>query len=335
MTPFAQRSEAEQVAALLELGRAALPAWGRDDAPLGLIKYRENTVFRVGDPERPHAAMRIHRPGYRSDVQVRSEVAWMRALAASGIATPAVLDTRDGDVLVIAAAEDVPEPRQCDLIGWVEGRPLGSLERGVDLDADGVRAAYATIGALAARLHEHANGWTPPPEFARPAWDIASLVGNTPAFGRFWELDVLDDDQRTILLRARDRVRLQLEALGPPRQLIHGDLIPDNVLVDGVRLNVIDFDDCGWSWPVCELATSVFPLLVSGGFDAGLAGFLAGYGEVRVFPPEELELLPSVLVARALSYLGWPVGRPEIHSQRRGMKEFAAAAVEMVQMVGG
>lgn len=259
----------------------------------------------------------------------------MRALAADGIATPLVLDTRDGDVLAVAAAPGVPEPRQCDLIGWVEGRPLGSLERGVDLDADGVRAAYVTIGALAARLHAHADRWEIPDDFARPAWDVDSLVGDAPVFGRFWELDVLDDEPRAILLRARDRVRERLQELGPVRQLVHGDLIPDNVLVDGERLNVIDFDDCGWSWPLFELATSVFPLLVSGGFDAGLEGFLGGYATVRPFPESELQLLPDMLVARGLSYLGWPVGRPEIHSQKRGMKDFAAAAVEMVRALDG
>ncbi len=331
MKPFSDRSEAEQVAALSGLARSALAAWDRAGMPLALIKYRENAVFRIGDTERPEAVLRVHRPGYRSDDDIRSEAAWMRALAADGFAIPAVLATRDGDVLHVAKENTVPEARQCDLIGWVNGRPLGSLERGVDLDADGVRSAYRTIGELAARLHDQANAWTRPATFSRPCWDIDSLVGDNPVFGRFWELEVLDDEQRGILLRARDRARQRLEALGPVRQLVHGDLIPDNVLVDGDRLNLIDFDDCGWSWPLFELATSVFPLLVSGGFDAGLEGFLAGYAEVRAFPEEELAYLPDMLVARGLSYLGWPVGRPEIHSQRRGMREFAAAAVEMVR----
>lgn len=335
MTAFAQASEAEQVEALRRLGTAALHAWGLAAQPIGLIKYRENAVFRVGAADRPQAVLRIHRPGYRSDAMIRAEAAWMRALAADGFATPAVVPTRAGDVLAVASGDGVPEPRQCDVIAWIGGRPLGSLERGVDLDAAGVRAAYATIGRLAARLHEHAARWHRPDGFERPVWDVDSLVGDSPAFGRFWELEVLDDAQRTVLLGARDRVRARLQALGPVRQLVHGDLIPDNVLVDGERLNVIDFDDCGWSWPLFELATSVFPLLVGGGFDAGLEGFLAGYGEVRAFPEEELALLPDMLVARGLSYLGWPVGRPEIHSQRRGMKQFAAAAVELVQVAGG
>lgn len=333
-TGFAQRTEEEQVAALTALARAALPAWGRAGAELSLLKYRENLVLRVDDACSGTAAMRVHRPRYRSDDQVRGEIAWIRALARDGFATPRVFDTQSGDVLTIAGSDGVPEPRQCDLIGWVAGRPLGSLEHGVDLEADGVREAYATIGELAAKLHEHANAWTLPAGFVRPTWGADDLVGDEPAFGKFWELDALDDEQRTLLLRARDRVHARLADLGPTRQLVHGDLIPDNVLVDGTSLSVIDFDDCGWSWPVFELATSVFPLLVSGGFDAGLEGFLAGYGSVRPFPENELDLLSSVLVARALSYLGWPVGRPEIHSQRLAIEAFATAAVEMVQASG-
>ena len=118
------------------------------------------------------------------------------------------------------------------------------------------------------------------------------------------------------LVEARDRVRARLAALGPARQLIHGDLVPDNILVDGDALHVIDFDDFGWSWVGFEMATSLFPLQVSGGFEAGLEGYLEGYREVRSFPAEELELLPEMLMARSLSYLGWPVGRPEMAAAR-------------------
>ena len=97
---------------------------------------------------------------------------------------------------------------------------------------------------------------------------------------------------------------------------VHGDLVPDNILVDGATTRVIDFDDFGWSWIGFELATSLFTLQVTGGFDTALAGYLDGYRSVRPFPPEDLELLPELLMARGLSYLGWPVGRPEIESTR-------------------
>lgn len=311
---------------LAKLAGEALPAWGLGGARLDPIKYRENAVFRVTGDDGAKRVLRVHRPGYRSDADIRSEAAWMHALAETGLATPGFLPTRDGDLLTVAASADVPEPRQCDLLAWVKGQPLGSLEAGVDLDEDTLRGHYRTVGAIAARIEQHGRSWPRPQAFSRPAWDLASLVGDTPAFGSFLAFDALGDEQRTTLLEARERVREELRALGPADTLIHGDLIPDNLLVDGDVVRVIDFDDCGWSWSAFELTTSVFPLLVTRGFDAGLAGYLEGYRSVAPFPEEQLASLPALLVARGLSYLGWPVGRPEIHSQQP-LAPFIAAGV--------
>lgn len=65
------------------------------------------------------------------------------------------------------------------------------------------------------------------------------------------------------------------------------------------------------------MATSLFPLQVSGGLEDGIAGCLEGYRSVRRFPAADLERFPDLLLARGLSYLGWPVGRPEIESVRK------------------
>jgi len=302
---FAALEENEQVARLSRLASRALSAWALSSPQVALLKYRENAVFAVTASDGGRAVLRVHRPRYHSDGDIRSEVAWMRALDAAGIPTPTVIDTRAGDVLTTVAVDGVPD-----------GQPPGTLEAGVTGADEAVRALYRAVGELAARMHAHAASWKRPEPFSRPLWNAETLVGDHPTFGRFWELDALTDVQRPIVLAARDRVRERLVALGPAHTLIHGDLVPDNILVDGAATRVIDFDDCGWSWPGLELATSVFPLQISGGFDAGLAGFLDGYRSVRPFPERDLALLPELLVARALSYLGWPVGRPEIHSMR-------------------
>lgn len=323
---FAELEQHEQVARLGRLAERALAAWDLPGPAVSLLKYRENAVFSVTASGGRRAVLRVHRPRYRTDLDVRSEIAWMGALAGAGIETPPILVTRTSDVLVTVAAEGVPEPRQCDVMEWVEGRPPGTLEGGVAASGDAVRALYREVGTLAARMHAYAAGWKRPEPFSRPRWDAETLIGEEPVFGRFWELPALDDAQRAVTLAARDRVRERLGALGPPGLLIHGDLVPDNILVDGAHTRIIDFDDFGWSWAGMELATSIFPLQVSGGLDAGLAGFLEGYRAVRPFPEADLALLPDLLVARALSYLGWPVGRPEIHSMRP-IVPFLAASI--------
>lgn len=325
---FAARSAEEQVRALGDLVARALPAWGLAGSRIDLIKYRENAVFAVTAESDERFVLRVHRPGYRSDAEIRSEIAWMHALGRDGFATPSAVAARSGDYVVVESAAGVPEPRQCDLLTWVEGSPPGSLEEGVRAPDDEVRALYVRVGWLAARMQAHAATWPKPPGFVRPAWDLAALVGEHPTLGRFVDLDVLDGEAMAVLLAARERVRARLAELGPADVLIHGDLIPNNILVDGDVARIIDFDDFGWSWAGFELATSIFPLKMSGGLEAGLEGYLEGYRRVRPFPDADLERLPDLLMARLLSYLGWPAGRPEMEFARDMAPLFAALAVE-------
>lgn len=323
---FVALTEEQQVENLADLGRAALSCWDLDRPEVSLVKYRENAVFAVRTADGGRWALRIHRPGYRSEPQIRSEFDWIRRLDADGIAVPQPLSTRDGRLVVKQSSPGVPESRLCTLIAWVDGASAGTLETGVGgADAD-VRATYREVGALAARIEAHGEAWERPADFTRPAWGIDELVGDHPTLGRFEDLDCIDTQQLAACVRARSRIRERLATLGPPRTLVHGDLLPDNLLVDGEKVRVIDFDDCGWSWPGLEMATSLFPLEISGSFDAGLAGYLDGYRSVRPFPARDLEVLPDLLMARSLSYLGWPVGRPEIHSVRE-MAPFLAAAI--------
>ncbi|MGB6310492.1 MAG: phosphotransferase [Steroidobacteraceae bacterium] len=289
------------------LARLALQRWDLDVAGLAPIKVRENAVFRVDLDGGRRAVLRVHRPGYHSDAALDSEFAWLRALESAGIQVPRVIrsrEARDFEVVVT----DADGMRQVDMFEWIDGCQLGSIEGGVGgADAD-VAGQYFKLGVIAARMHNHVSRWQHPHGFRRHAWDAAGLVGEQPLWGRFWDLAALTHAQRTLLVRARRMIALDLEAMGRHAEhygLIHADLVPENVLVDGDRLCVIDFDDAGFGWHLFEIATSLYFISGDAVFEAARDALLRGYRSERPLSDEAIERLPLFLAARGTTYLGW------------------------------
>ncbi len=309
----------EQLVRLQALAERALEHWGAEGSEVRTIKYRENAVFAVTRADGERFVMRLHRPGYRTDANVRSEFAWMRGIAASGLLTPEAVPTVTGEPFAHVSAPGVPEPRRADLLSWVDGAPLGSIEEGASGDVDAKVRNYRTLGQLAARIHDLGTHWTPPADFDLPSWDRDALVGEDPEWGRFWELDCLTDAQRAVVLEARGLVRRQLDDFGtaPDRfGLLHGDCLPENVLVDGEHISLLDFNDAGYGYYSFEFATSLFFLLTDPDFETVYRAMLDGYASVRELPAEHERIMPVMIVARGLSYLGWPASRPEIDDAR-------------------
>lgn len=281
-----------------------------DDADLVPVRHGENAIFRV-DARRGTWALRVHRPGYRSPAMVRSELAWMEALRAAGLATPLALRGIDGDV-VQALPDGAGDERLVSALSWEQGEPLEHVD---DL------GRWHELGGLMAAVHAHGAAWARPDGFTRWSWDADGMVGERPHWGDPLGLDDWDDDARRLLAASRERVRQRLAAFGtaPGRYgLVHGDLAFGNVLVPGGGPPVlIDFDDCGWGWYLWELAVPLAPFDGEPGFEERRDALVAGYRERRPLPDDELVELPTFVIARRLVTLGWVLTHAETeHAQR-------------------
>ena len=140
------------------------------------------------------------------------------------------------------------------------------------------------------------------------AWDAPGLIGEQPLWGRFWELAALSPGQKSLIERARQAIADGLAAYpaGPDRYgLIHADLVPENLLIDGNRVRVIDFDDAGFGWHLFELATSLYFITGDSRYPTARDALIRGYRSERALPDAALESLPLFLAARGTSYLGW------------------------------
>ena len=331
MNDFYQLPVAELEKRYGALVRNALPLWGIDgNSPLALLKLRENGIYRVLDQATAKKyVVRVHRAGYHSDTELQSEWQWMSSLREYEVFTPVLRYSNKGRMFEIVGATGVPEPRQVDIVDWIEGEQLGSLEEGLEGAAHEIRERFETLGSIMAKMHNHAEHWREPQGFTRHAWDVDGLTGEQPFWGRFWELPALSAWQKDRMMKVRDKLRTELTALGtePDKYgLIHADLMFENILTgeDGVR--VIDFDDCGYGWYLFDLATSIFFLQGTEHFNLAKEALITGYRKNRPLTDEHLSWLPTIFMARATTYLGWMHTRSETETA----KEMTPFIIELV-----
>jgi Ser/Thr protein kinase RdoA (MazF antagonist) len=306
--------------------------WPLQCASIQPIKVRENAVYAVHLHDGRKVVLRVHRCGYHSDEALQSERTWMQALEDHGIEVPRHVLSNGGRSFERSHIEGFEGERQVDVFHWIAGQQLGSVEQGVA--ANGVADVYRKVGRLAARLHNQSSVWNAPAGFRRHAWDAEGLAGERPFWGRFWELEALTESQQQLFVELRQSLWRQLNAFGtsPDRYgLIHADLVPENILVDGDSLQVIDFDDAGYGWHLFEIATSLYFIRRDSIYEQAREAVIEGYREHRALSDEHLALLPMFLAARGTTYLGWVhtrAGEPAATEMVPALIELATTAAE-------
>jgi len=276
-------------------------AWGWDPARTGvdLLALAHHATFRVRVDGRAVAVARVARSPYMDDTAaVESEVAWTSALARDGVVrVPVTLPPRDGRVAAVLA--DDRDGRWVCLASTVAPGAVAD-------DAGAPVALHRRLGTTAALLHEHALAFRRPRGFVRPAWEPADLVGPDSRWGP-WEAARLPAADRALLARARDAA---LDALhGASRApdawgLVHADLRPGNVLLDGDDLTVIDFDDAGFSWFVLDLAAALTAVEHLPDAPDRAQAWAAGYQEVRPLTSADERAACALSLLRRLQVLG-------------------------------
>jgi Ser/Thr protein kinase RdoA (MazF antagonist) len=212
------------------LASRAIREYGHgDDAEVTLLNVSENATFLVRDPATGRrTVLRVHRRGYHEEAQIASELAWLDALRdEAGLRTPRVVAAPDGRRIV--DIEPGPASRHAVMFEWLPGAEPP--------DHDLV-AAFRTLGALTARMHEHSARWRPPSGFDRFAWDYEAAFGSVCRWGRWQDGIGVGPAELAVLGRLDDVLRARLAAFGRDDGrygLIHADLRLANLLVHGPR----------------------------------------------------------------------------------------------------
>ena len=298
----------------------ALINWTLDIDKLTLSSRSENVVYKVTTQSSDNYALRIHRPGYNSIEELNSEVNWSQALRESGVYVPKHILTRDGKHYAKVKLEPTKQIHYVGLIEWLDGESLENLIK--TSEKPQIKECYFKLGELMAQVHNQSASWNPPKSFTRRKWDADGLMGDNPLWGRFWEVKELKSEERRLLETVRIRLHQDLtefEKTSSGYGVIHADLHAANVLVQDEKLQIIDFDDCGYSWHAYEIAVAETDASSKINKDRISSeeirsAMIDGYDSLRPLNTTIENQLSVLTMVRKLISLGWANDRRELIS---------------------
>lgn len=272
--------------ALPSPAREAAQRW--HGASLAHVRSSMNHVFRVRLPDERIGYLRLTPAAYRSPDALAAEMTFIEQAATAGVAVARPIRSVAG--AYIESIVDGPQGYRAAVFEALAGR-LCTLE-----DMDEMR--FRAWGRTLAHLHQASQTLRSP--LARPSWEseIRTARASLPA-EESTAASILD--ATLVWLRA-------LPAYGAEYGLLHGDAELDNIVWDGERPQLLDFDSSGYAPYGLDVAIALHDVwrAADEARDDRIAWFSAGYSEIRPLPAklcEEMAQMQRAIVAFKIASL--------------------------------
>jgi Ser/Thr protein kinase RdoA (MazF antagonist) len=319
----------EVVADLHDMVAQGLPRWDLSSATvISLLNLSENATFALSDPIAGRdLVLRLHRVGYSSAEEIRSELAWIAALRRDGVVETALpVAGRDGESVQTLASSTGRPARHAVAFERLPGKEPDPV-------TDAVRW-FERLGELTARMHLHARVWILPAGFRRKRWDVDAMAGPNGYWGSWRAAIGLEQSGIAVLEQALDLIRLRVERFGagPDRfGLVHADLRLANLLVHGDHLRIIDFDDCGFSWFLYDFATAVSFIEHEPIVPDLLQAWVRGYRKTAPLSDGDRAEIPTFVVLRRILLCAWLASHAEVPFARQFGAAYTRGAVTLAE----
>ncbi|WP_299345235.1 phosphotransferase [uncultured Maritalea sp.] len=281
---------------------AALTAWpGLARAQCTLINHTENATFRLDLPDGSKKILRVHRPGYNSELAITSELTWAKALRTDmAVQTPIAIAGNNGHLLQSAHVSGANAPQFMVLFEFEEGNEPQENEN--------LSRAFVELGRLAATAHNHVQQWQMPVSFERMRWTASSILDPNGLWGDWRKAPGMTEQFRSTFDRLDALLRQRLAEFGQVQDrygLIHADMRLANLLVDGRHIKLIDFDDCGFCWYMYDFAAAISFIEDSPEIPALKAAWLRGYRKERTLAEADEAEMDTFVMLRRMALTAW------------------------------
>jgi Ser/Thr protein kinase RdoA (MazF antagonist) len=269
-----------------------------------LVSERDQN-FRLAADDGNDYVIKISHPSEDTMVTDRQVELLLHLEAFGDVLTPIVVRTSAGECR--AVFELSGEVYSLRVVSYLDGTTLSALTLTDEVAAD--------FGAKLARLDHALESFSTKGENPFSLWDLQQATAL-----RDLQQYIDDPDIRSVVARTLDRfeasVAPRLRKL--PRQAIHGDANPENVIVDAASKRVsgfIDFDDAVFAPRVVDVAIAASYLRAEEPQPLRLiTAFIGAYQSVQQLNPEEQELLLDLVrtrLATTITMLYWRLSARE------------------------
>ncbi len=265
---------------------AVLEQYGLKAVRFEFLGDTENTNQLVTTSSSERYLLRQHRAASRSLAMLESEMIWLNHLHQSGLEVQRPVSLLAENFICSSDLE------RFSLLSWIDGEVLESINQ----------TQAEAVGVLMARFHSVARDFTPPAGFERLLYDSQYLEDT---LSELRAIDWLQPDM-ALFEQSMARAKQAFDEPNIPWCLIHADLHPGNMVWQGVKVAMIDFDRCGFGPVSYDIATT-FGYLETETRDA----FLRGYEMVLPLPEGFPEKRKLFTIAEWLTNLAFLAARAE------------------------
>ncbi|MBN2501535.1 MAG: phosphotransferase [Anaerolineales bacterium] len=306
MKPFHQLTGRGMALRLRKMALAALDGYHLDVTRVRLLRNSYNGIFRVDTATGDKYVVRVSLPGERQRKEILAEMTWLDAIKReTDLRVPYPLRTRAGELLTTVEVPGVPEPRHCTVFGWVPGADLAQRISPENL---------SKVGQFAARLHDHAEDFTPQEGFWLKTYDRVFPNSFEVALFSDPRSDLLPPERRAVFQQAHDRVGAALEKLyaRPDKPIVlHADFHQGNIKVYRGQITALDFDDTMLGYPIQDIAISFYYFSRYANFPELRQAYQEGYTALRSWPQDYEGQIELFMAGRGLALTNFLLQHPD------------------------
>jgi len=300
-----------------------------------------NRLSRISILGRSQHVLRLSWPGAVAR-QIVSELMVLEYLSQrTDLKVPSPIPNRYDRLLTTIYESDKPAPTQVAMFSFVSGEALS----GIKPTSDMMFLIGQTLGQLDLSLKKADSVIDPSPSKSKPRRkfidsslskliehqaDYEFLHDNIP--GKQLHPRILE-----IANRLRNHYRKLLKFL--PHQVIHSDANLSNLVFDGTRIGILDFDNMGYGPRIYEPTAplhSIYDLEVSDNLPLSSSlsrmaeVLLAGYRRYIQLSEIELHSFSLFQAIRLFGVLGWAVSQEVSPQKKRALEQSGTAKINQI-----